>query len=256
MRNKPTVLVVGFLLILSCISLVGVGARQFKNNRTPISTLRIVNIKNRTQSLKVLSIVDLGEETVDDAKFRSIKLTVQNGYDKGIVAYSIRKDANSKVTSNGATTGFVLAPGATDTVTISLRSEMKPTIILSAVLLEDSMGDGDADVLAQMRDYRLGVKIEFEQLIDMLHQALNTSDHTSSLRLLKEFHSQISGKLGEKPKENISLGQFQGQQDARQQILVQLRQVEEHSFPGANDSKSRIALDNLASHIESLLAKL
>lgn len=264
MRVKLNKRVLTLTLSLPCLALTGAVAWAFAGQQTS-GALPPVRVENLTSGLKILSVTDLGEETfkvkkgdgkTGEVTFRAVRLAIQNGYDKGLAAYSVRKGKDSYLDFNGASTGGVWAPGEVDDVRVSFVSTEAPVITLAAALLEDGTGDGDEKLLERFRQERAGVKEEFQRIAALARRVLDAADSDSSDRSFAELQSQLTVESRAALGDGESLGLRAGRDAARQFVSAHLTGGEERGLRSGKGADRRAALSSVLKKIEAALVRL
>lgn len=154
---------------------------------------------------------------------RVLKLSVKNISDKRVVGYVLVKKDGSTITSSGATTGWVLGPGETDILTVSVNwNEEIPRLF--AALLEDGTGDGDRQEAVRLRDYRSGIEKQFQRAVPLLREAKNAPASGQASAVLNNLRARLAA-LQEKEAETASPGMASGLRHAKEFIIRQLDQA-------------------------------
>jgi hypothetical protein len=242
--------VVGMLLVtLSSAAVVITWATNKQNNNT--DGLRL---ENKTRSLTVESVKNVGE-----SQGRSrFAVTVRNGYDKPIVAYSIRvedsstgKDTISAVERGGLVDDWSLLPNATDIAHVSASSEGNVVLTIFAVMFEDGTGDGDMDDLTRLQEVRAGIKLAYQRIAPILHRTANQMGEVVS----DEVAHSLEGEVASISDKGVPINLRRGFAQAKAYIGSELRQLKDklHSEPGLKYGEE---INKKAKAIEKVLAKL
>lgn len=219
---------VGASLVILCTAAAVVWAT---NGRDDTDRLRV---RNLTRSLSVESVASPPGALKKAGRF---VVTVRNGYDKPVVAYSIRvedgstdKDTISAVERGGHTDGWSLPPNATDVARVSASPEGDVVLTVSAVLFDDGTGDGDADALTRMREVRAGIKIAYQQLVPILRRAAGEGQADASGAALQSLEDEVALVSDREVPVNLRRGFVQ----ARDYVAFELRELksELRSKPG------------------------
>jgi hypothetical protein len=177
---------------------------------------------NKIQALQVISVEEVGDRSGERLFLR---IAVLNTSDKGVVEYTFLKEDGSALTTSGATTGWQLSPGETDTVSVSLKRTGNLT--LSAAVLEDGMGQGDPQEVSMLKRYRAGVEKQYKRALSILRQALYLSSPTKASALLETLEVQLEALPVEPVGENIPSGMSSGIHSAKQFIKGQIQPSKE-----------------------------
>lgn len=247
-------LILLLLLTAAAASVVGWSTRKPQSDNP-------IRIENKTRALTVESVGD--DEKVPKLQIsqsrRFLKLTVRNGYDKPVVAYSFRqlddsipKTDISGIKTDGATIGWKLAPDQTDVTRLSVAAKGEAVLILMAVLLEDGTGDGDADELAYLKNYRAGVKQAYQQIVPMLRQASASNKTDNADAMLQSLKNEIEAI----PQGNLLLTDFPvGVHDAKERVAFEIKELEERLRSG-RELDYRTGIRKILSLFEAYLAQL
>ena len=255
LRFTIGVLIICFTLVASAA--VWTAKERRKINASQISTPKI---ENKTRSLIIESVTEVNDvKTEPQNKWRRFKVIVRNSYSRSIVAYSFRQQDNSVgkgtiagLEINGATNGWVLPPNRTDTVYLSASSEGEIVITLSAVLLEDTTGDGDIQTLSRLKDVRAGVKLAYQQIIPLIRQATNSDEEAKPNTIVQSLTNEISSTLDEK---TVPPNLRRGFYDGKNFIINNLRELD-NKFHSQQNLQYRSEIAKILTQIEELLAKL
>lgn len=238
--------VAGLLLItLSSAAVVFVWAGSRQNNH-------VLHLENKTRSLTAESVQDSGES---QGKSR-FAVTVRNGYDKPIAAYSIRvkdrsmdEDEISVVETSGLVDDWALAPHSTDTTWVYASSEGNVVLTVYAVMFEDGTGDGDAGDLTRLQEVRAGVKLAYQRIAPILRRAANRVGPTL------EVSESLDGEVASISDKGVPVNSRRGFAQARAYIDSELKELNAklRSEPGLKHGEE---LNKKAKAIEKALAKL
>jgi hypothetical protein len=219
-----------------------------------------VRTENKTRSLIIESVTDAEKMPgVPQSASRRLRVTVRNGYSQPVVAYSFRqmdtstpKKSMSGVTTNGATIGWKLAPGATDVTRFSVAATGEVVLTLTAVLLEDGTGDGDVDELAGLRNHRAGVKEAYQEIVPMLRKAAASGERVTGDAALQSLKNEIESI----PEGNLLLTDFpKGVVDGKALVTFEIKELEDRLRSG-RELDYRTGIRKLLSQIEEYLAQL
>lgn len=232
------------LTILGLFALRGVRSRQIPP--------RAVNAVSNIRALQIVSTAttQVGENV-------NLHVTVKNVSEKGIVEYAFIKRDGSMMSTSGATTGWILAPGSEDTIIVSLSPREGQETILFAALFEDGTGEGDAKELANMRDYRVGVAHQFGRALAILQQKKNASDNGQAAAVLDQLDKQFSELPEEEVSENVSPAMASGIKHAKQFVLQYKSSRQRLEVDNATALQAiREDSDRLLGEIEKALSKI
>lgn len=215
--------------------------------------------ENKTRSLALESVTEVGDLPAENGqRFRRLTVTVRNKHDKPIVAYRFRQEDSSLaegdtagIETNGATIGWSLPPNARDVTHVTAPSDDNAALILAAVLFEDGTGEGDADDLAALRNYRAGVKQAYERIVPLLRRAANP-ERPATLDAINSLKNEVAAL----PVENTGEGGYaHGFADGQSLVVRELGELEEQLRSGRKE-QARPAIGKTLTHIEDVLAKL
>ncbi|HKP38251.1 MAG TPA: hypothetical protein VJT71_15435 [Pyrinomonadaceae bacterium] len=170
-----------------------------------------LRVTNETTSLQPLSVTqeNMGDEIL-------VTLQLINAGGKPLVAYQLLKQNTTMLTTDGATTGWALNPGTTDTVRLMIPNTDK-RLMITAVIFDDGSGEGNSQSVKDLLDYRLGVKAQFDRAIPFLRRLLSNVQATraTSVRELLNLPDRFEGA-------NLSVAKSEGAKHAKQLILGRL----------------------------------
>jgi hypothetical protein len=235
-------------LIIIASAVVIAWATDMQNNADGL------RLENKTRSLIIESVKNLGE-----GQGRSqFAVTVRNGYDKPIVAYSIRiednsedKDTISAVERGGLVDDWSLLPRATDIAHLSASSGGSIVLTIYAVMFEDGTGDGDADDLGRLQDARAGVKLAYQRIAPILRRAANANKESASDEVTQSLDAEVAS-ISDK---EVPMNSRRGFAQAKAYIRSELKDLKAKltSEPGLKPGEE---IGKKARAIETALAKL
>lgn len=245
---------VGILLVMSITAAAIVVSAT--NGRNHTDRLRI---ENKTRSLIVESVKDLGAiRAVAQKEVSRFEVVVRNGYDKPIVAYSIRvedsstgKDTISAVERGGLVDDWALEPNGTDAAHVSTASEGEVVLTLFAVMFEDGTGDGDTDDLTRLQETRAGVKMAYEQIAPVLRRAISDNKFVMSDAAIQSLEDEVATITDRDVPQNLTRGFAQ----AKSYIGLELSDLKEKLRAKPN-LEHRAEINKRLEKIEKALAKL
>ena len=153
-----------FFTVLSAVALIALLACAVLFNPSASASPRELTVKSQTKGYEVLNA-----NLVDN----EVRIRLQNNHKKTITAFAIRITGMAIVKEDFAYSEvhFGIEPGETfeTSYPVSPGSEA-PTIHLLAVLLKDGTDDGNPKVVRQMKDQRLGQKIQILRTLRILER--------------------------------------------------------------------------------------
>lgn len=209
---KRSRLAVGIcLILLMVVTVLGTRSQQ-AFHRAP----EIEPVNNQTQALRVASFTDRGGA---GAK-HTFEISVVNVSEKAVVEYTFFKKDGSALTTSGATTGWSLAPNESDVI----RAELEPgeNITLAALLFADGTGQGDSQEITRMKDYRDGVKEQYQRVAPILAEAKIASAAAEATHVAAALRQQLSSLPAPRVGGGVSPGKAAGLHDAKQFIEAQI----------------------------------
>jgi hypothetical protein len=244
---STTSFVLRMLLVTICsTAVVIVWATNRQNN---VGGLRL---ENKTRSLTVDSV-----QSSEVSQGRSLfAVTVRNGYDKPIAAYSVRVQDNSMdedeislVESAGLVDGWALAPNSTDTTRVYASSGGTVVLTIYAVMFEDGTGDGDANDLTRLQETRAGVKLAYQRIAPILRRAANRAGSPD------EVTGSLGGEVASISDKEVPMNSRRGFAQAKTYIASELKDLKEklRSDPALKQGEE---LNKKAKAIEKALARL
>jgi hypothetical protein len=214
-----------------------------------------LRLENKTRSLMIESVKNLGGGQGRRSRFA---VTVRNGYDKPIVAYSIRvedsstdKDTISAVERGGLVDDWALPSNTTDTSHVSASSEGEVVLTIFAVMFEDGTGDGDGNELTRLQETRAGVKLAYQRITPILRRAASENREV----VADEVTHSLEGEVASISDKGVPMNLRRGFAQAKAYIGSELKQLKDklRSEPGLKYGEE---IDKKAKAIEKALAKL
>jgi hypothetical protein len=247
-------------VLIICFTLVASAAVWTAKEHKTSDELRI---ENKTRSLLIESVSETEKQDTKiktDLEKRRFKVVVRNGYNKAIVAYSLRqidssvlKGDVSGVEIDGATGGWILSPNETHTTYMFFASRGEATLIVSAALFEDNDGDGNLEDLARLRGFRAGIKTQFQQIVSILRQTVNSNKSVSPDAAIQLLKTEIEA-IQEEDK-TFSPGLRSGLHHGKEFVINDLKQLEDRMRLDQN-LQYRLELAKILTQIEEALTKL
>lgn len=235
-------------MMLMSAAVVIVWATNEHNNPDRLS------IENKTRSLTVESVTDLGE-----VQGRSrFGVTVRNGYDKPITAYRFRvvdnltaKDTISAVERGGLVDDWSFPPQATDVAYVSASSAGEVVLTVAAVLFEDGTGDGDTNDLTRLQEIRAGIKLAYQRIAPILRRAAGENRVVVSETVIQSLEDEVMSLSDRAVPMNLRRGFDQ----AKDYVGSELKELKKNLGSEPN-LKYGAEIDKKAREIEEALAKL
>jgi hypothetical protein len=213
-----------------------------------------VIVENKTRSLKVESIKDLG---LND-NLSMFEITLRNNYDKPISIYRLRvsdeftpKGEINAVEKGGLADRWVLKPNETSVTRYSANQNGKVFLTIAAVLFEDGTGDGDIYDLTRLQEIRAGVYIAFQKIIPILQESIKSNESVISEEIIQE----LERKVGQVDDKNVLDNSKRGFALAKNYVVYELKDIEDKisskvSFNASEEITAKI------NEIKSALTKL
>jgi len=241
--------------VLSALALIALLASAIAFNPSASASPHELTVKSQTKGYEVLKANLVNNE---------VRIRLQNNHKTTITGYAIRITGTAIVKEDFAYSEvhFGIEPGETfETSYAASPGSEAPTIHLLAVLLQDGTDDGNSDVARQMKDQRLGQKIQILRTLKILERegqsrkhlkttksevfaALNTSE-SETLANLRELSptSHSGNQLSDELKAGLQWG--------REKIMQRLVVVE--NLPVENQEQG---LTELKTRAQKLVSKL
>jgi uncharacterized protein (UPF0147 family) len=249
LKTLPSYTVVWVIAFVAIATIMIIASPKQINSNT--DGLRL---ENKTRSLIIESAKNLGE-----GQGRSrFALTVRNGYDKPVIAYSIRvedsstdKDTISAVERGGLVDDWSLPPNATDTAHVAASSEGDVVLTIFAVMFEDGTGDGDVNDLTRLQETRAGVKLAYQRITPILRRAASENREVVSDEVTHSLEGEVASINDKEVPRNLRRGFAQ----AKAYIGSELKELKDklRSEPGLKYGEE---INKKAKAIEKALAKL
>ena len=207
-------------------------------------------VNNETQALRVVSFADQGVS----GQRQTIQIVVENVSGRPVVEYTFFKGDGTALTTSGATTGWALLPGETDTVKAELKAG--ESLTLAALLFADGTGQGNAEEIARMKDYREGVEEQYRRALPILNRAKNAPAAAEAKEVSDALSRQLSSLPVPAAGGGSSAGKAAGSHDAKQFIEVQVGAAE--SGRGGSDIRPEelhSKVNRTLKHVEKSLTR-
>ncbi len=247
------------VFVLLCVAVFGTGILS-SGVRSNSQEDRLPQVKNETESFQLVSI----EKNKD-----LITLRMKNASDRGITAYSVSSHGRSRADTDYSISGHVIAPGEIEEIEIPFSSlntsgaftGKGPEIRILTVVFDDHTSEGDFTAAADIRNTRIGKKIQLKRINRLMEEALKSSD-ADSLNTLNNLKLRIATLP-----ENIEKGQpfavGSGLRNAKEDILTLIDRIEERQKDsnakpqvyGNNNTDLRGELTKLLREGEKWIAK-
>ena len=244
-----------FIASLSILALIALLACALLINPRASASPQELTVKSQTKGYEVLKAHRVDNE---------VRIRLKNNHKMTITAFALRISGTATIREDFAYSEvhFGIEPGETFEASYPLSpgSEV-PTIHLLAVLLKDGTGDGDSKVARQIKDQRLGQKIQILRTLRILERdgqsqkdlkttksdivaALNPSE-SETLATLNELSptSRNDNQLSDELKAGLQWG--------REKMLQRFNVLEE--LPAENRERG---LTELKAKAQKLLSKL
>jgi hypothetical protein len=153
-----------YLAVLSVLALIALLACALLFNGSASASPQELTVKSQTTGLEVLKA-----HLVDD----EVRIRLQNNHKNTITAFAIRISGTATIREDFAYSEvhFGIEPGETfETSYPTTPSPEVPTVHLLAVLLNDGTEDGNSKVARQIKDQRLGQKIQILRTLRVLER--------------------------------------------------------------------------------------
>lgn len=159
-----------------------------------------VRIENKTRSLAVVSVNDLGAvQAGTQTGHNQFDVTVRNSSDKPVAVYSIRvqdsltdKDSIRAVERGGLTDNWSLPPNGTDVVRVTAASAGDVVLTVYAVMFEDGAGEGDRSDLRRLHEVRAGVKLAYKRLAPILRRAAKENGTAAADAAVQALRDEVA----------------------------------------------------------------
>lgn len=249
----------GLLLLTAvgvCLLIVS-GARAWRSGgQQPAQAGNaLARVVNKTEALQVVAVTDANAG--GDAARSALRITVKNVSGQGVVEFTFVKADGSELLTSGATTGWELASGESNTVTVSVSPGGAEVVTLAAALFEDGAGQGLPQEVARLKDYRAGVREQFERAYPALRRTAEAPAEQlpSAIPTLQARLSELS-----EPKAggDVSPDKASGLRHAKEFLKRQVRLPGE-AAAAVDDHKSQDAkagVGDALAHVEKALLKL
>lgn len=234
---KRSRLVLGIcIIVLMVVSILSTRNQQAYQRASEVGP-----VNNETQALRVASFTDHGGVGTK----HTFEISVVNVSDKAVVEYTFFKKDGSALTTSGATTGWSLAPGESDTIKADL--EQRESITLAALLFADGTGQGNAEEITRIKDYRAGVEEQYRRAVPILNQAKVAPAAAEANSVAAVLRQQLASLPVPPVSVGVSPGKSAGLHDAKQFIEVQVTRPQ-----GKPDEKT-VSLETLRSRVNQAL---
>lgn len=220
---KHSRLIISFTI---CLTLLGIGvwssASSRKQRSRPLEEIRKdlvtdqIKLDNKTQGFEILRM--------DKTQMGDILLSLKNNYAKRITGFQVTVGAariQTELILGGDENEFI-SPGAIyEKVYFAQEGLDEQGIVVRAVVFEDGTSDGEPDFIKEIKDYRVGMKLERERVLARLHYILSSTQtdiladlEKLELDTLSLTQGRRYGKL-----DNIALGS----RNERKRILDEIK---------------------------------
>ena len=237
-----------WIYVLVYLSLLGVGIWAISARPKSTSSIQQkvnLQIENKTQALQVENL-----EVTD--KFAKIRL--KNNYTKNIDSFELYVGGGNSFQVEFIDIDQVIAPGGTYQVKEPLTSEMvKEGITIRAVTFDDGTADGDVKIIKQIKDTRMGEKMQLLKILPLLTKTINSSN-ANLLTDLDTLEAQISALSSEESStlpDNVRIGL----QNAKYRVINRIKEIRQ-GYQNNPNINIREQLTKVKDHQKRTLAKL
>ena len=182
------------ILAVSCVTVLALG---------------VWSSAKRPQLEKALSIINETRLQIYETKIDGDELQIafKNMYSKNINCFLIGI-GDETIRTEFAYIDKVIAPGAIYRQSYSLEEGKADSIRVLAVMFDDGTEDGDVKSLTEIKDERLGVKMQLESILTQLNKALALPDAEMYLALDRMESQLLSPQDNQQSglSENVKLG--------------------------------------------------
>lgn len=235
MKSSRLVLGICFI-VLMVMSVLSTSSQQAYQRAPEVGT-----VNNETRALRVASFTDHGGVGTK----HTFEISVVNVSDKVVMEYTFFKKDGSALMTSGATTGWSLAPGESDMIKAEL--EQGESITLAALLFADGTGQGDAEEITRMKDYRAGVEEQYRRAVPILNQAKGAPAAAPADSVVATLRRQLASLPVPPVGVGVSPGKSAGLHDAKQFIEVQVTR------PQGDPDEKTVSLETLRSRVNQAL---
>jgi hypothetical protein len=255
-----------FVGVTMCTIVVGVGAwsstSPFQQKKdASLEEIREnlgidkIPVKNNTRAFDVVSIEKTG--------MGDLQLVFRNGYEKKITGFQVTVGGariQTELILGGDEREFII-PGATyQKIYMAQEGLDRHGITIRAVVFEDGSADGEPKFIEEIKDYRLGLKIERQRVLELLQGILALPDADMSVAL-EELEAKIPSLPQRKKSrglDNIALGM----NHERRRILGEIKKIRLMDLKRDNNSsyteqtiKPKQNLEQLVEFYERIITK-
>ena len=201
-----------YLAVVSVLALIALLACALLLNPRASASPQELTVKSQTKGYEVLKAYLVDNE---------VRVRLQNNHKETITAFAIRISGTATVREDFAYSEvhFGIQPGETfeTSYPVSPSSEL-PTIHLLAVLLNDGTDDGNSTVARQIKDQRLGQKLQILRTLRILER------EGQSRKDLKTTKSDLVAALNtSEPETLVSLGELSSISRSDNQLSDELK---------------------------------
>lgn len=229
---------------LILITLLGFYAAFLRVNSwspsTSITSLQNGNlsVNDKTQAFQVVNI------SATEDGLLSIKL--KNISSKNISGYKVSIGGNARITKDTTSADRVIAPGEIDELIVPINSRKPSGITILAVVFTDGNIEGEPAAVSELRDWRLGLRLQLTRILPLLQSALDSTETDMPIALDK-LKTQIS-YLQVEPSPALPLAIGGGLHDAKDEFIRKIEEIQLHRNEG--NLKLRERLTKLKDRIE------
>ena len=192
--------------------------REYK---TMIETLdpNNVPIRNMTRAIRIISI-----EKIEGG---SLRLTLQNGYDKWINGIEISMVNVGIHEELGSIREHNIPPGGTYELVLGIQEHTDTDgIEIAAVIFEDGTADGNLEFVKPVQEQRLGARVQYKRALALIQKHLAEPD-ADTAEGLDRLESQLQS-LSVREESGKKIDYEIGLEQARNLLVVRMQSIREH----------------------------
>lgn len=241
----------GLIITFLSLSIVIAVQSSVKRNRyntqqpegfiKPIDKVEDLKVVNKTSNFIVTEIKKNSDKIFE--------IIFKNQYSKRITGFEI-SIAGTRVQTElilGGDEQEFIPPGSVYPKAYAAQAELyKYGIQILAVMFDDGSSDGDITYIKEIKDYRLGIKIERERVLSLLEPIINSKNQDTSTAL-EAMEAQLSATLPLSQQtgklDNIGLGV----RNEKQRILDEIRMlISKHQSVQSSEEKNHLLKEDLS----------
>lgn len=205
------------LLLVSVMGLVcfgvligGIASPQERQRRPPQPK---ASTKAKIKTINMTPTLEVALETTD--KFLLVKLT--NVSSKELNGYVVNLTNQVRITTDLSSGDRVIPPGQTDEFTIPLDDSLVEITILAAMFADGSI-EGDPATVAELTQWRLGLKEELRRSLSTLDEMLKSADYPLENLAIQSPPSDAS--------QTVKAGMASGVRAARENLKTEIHLIQ------------------------------